>query len=286
MTALLRLFNECNQRCVFCSYPADENRVPAAEKNISAWIKAAARLRGPLAQISGGEPFLARPDDLLKLAAYCARSGRSVEIQTNASCALENRTPAELRALVKAISPGGCFNVNFSADSPALDRKITRTRGAFARRLRAVRALLALGAAVRLTFVITKMNCARLDKFAALAAKKMKGVSMVQFSFVKAAGRAARDEKIVPRYAEAAPYLARALAVCRAEGLKCSVDHIPPCFLGVHRGCHVDVEKMKRRAKGPHLAEKARLKECRPCGLCGICAGPRKDYIAIYGGLK
>ncbi|MCX5785642.1 MAG: radical SAM protein [Elusimicrobia bacterium] len=285
--ALLHLFARCCQKCVFCSYPREKESGPAEEEKLSYWLKSAACVKDPLIQISGGEPFLAEPSDLLKLAAFCARLGRRVEIQTNASGVFSGFSEAELQKLIKTISGnGGYFNVNFSADTPAADFKITRTRGAFARRLKAVKKMLSLGAGVRLTFVVTRLNYPRLEKFAFFVVKELKGVSWVQFSFVKGVGRAALAKKIVPRYAAAAPYLRRALAVCGAAGLKCEVDHIPPCFLGKYHASHVDALKMKARSGGPHLAEKMKLPECRGCGFYGICSGPRKDYIDIYGGLK
>lgn len=281
--ALLHLFARCNQKCVFCSYPREKENGPAAQEKLSYWLKSAARMKDPLIQISGGEPFLAEPLDLLRLAAFCARLGRRVEIQTNASGIFGRFSEAELKKLIKIISgSGGYFNVNFSADTPEADFKITRTRGAFARRFEAVKKMLSLGAVVRLTFVVAKPNYPRLEKFAFFVVKKLKGVSWVQFSFVKGAGRAALAKKIVPRYGEAAPYLRRALAVCGAAGIKCEVDHIPPCFLGGYYRCHVDIGKMKLGSPGPHLAEKAKLPECLGCRFYGVCSGPRKDYIDIY----
>ncbi|HAH31642.1 MAG TPA: hypothetical protein DCL44_04945 [Elusimicrobia bacterium] len=283
--ALLRLFAKCCQKCVFCSYPREKESGRAAEEKLSYWLKSAAAVKAPLIQISGGEPLLAEPYDLLKLAAFCARLGRRVEIQTNASGISGRFSETELQKLIKIISgSGGYFNINFSADTPGSDLKITRTRGAFARRLETVKKMLSQGASVRLTFVITKLNYRRLEKFGFFVVKELKGVSWVQFSFVKGSGRAAFAKKIVPRYAMAAPYLRRALAVCGAAGLKCEVDHIPPCFLGEYYRCHVDIGKMKLGSPGPHLAEKEKLTECLGCGLYSGCSGPRKDYIAIYPG--
>ena len=284
---LLRLFSDCNQKCVFCSYPEEKEKKPAAREKLSRWLKSAAAMKGNLIQISGGEPFLAAPQELLKLAAFCARLGRRVEIQTNGFGVLERFSAEELRKLTDIISAGGgYFNVNFPADTPEADLKVTRTPGAFLRRCAAVEKMLSLGAVVRLTHVVSQLSYSRLEKFAFFAVKKLKGVSWLQFSFVKGEGRAALVKKIVPQYAKAAPYLRRALAVCAAAGLKCEVDHIPPCFLGKYHALHVDAGKMRTGSGGPHLTEKVKLPECRDCRFQMICPGPRKDYIAIYGGLK
>ena len=280
---LIHLFRRCNQSCVFCSYPA--GAAPGEKSGLKNWIKEISEMKPGLVQISGGEPLLADLSDLLKVIAFCAGSGRQVELQTNGAL-LARLEPARLALLVKALNRAkGYFNINFSAPGAALDLKITRTRGAFAARTKAVRDLLALGAAVRLTFVICSLNYREAAKFAAFAVEKFKGLSWLQFSFIKGIGRA-EGSGFIPRYSSAVPHLMKALDLCGRKGLKCEVDHIPPCFLGPHHGRNVDISKMRSGAAGPHLSEKEKVPECKGCGFARVCPGPRKDYIAVHGRLK
>jgi len=281
--SLIHLFGRCNQKCVFCSYPFDA--LSGKSPYLKSWLKEISEMKPGLVQISGGEPLLADFADLIKILAFCARSGRRIELQTN-GVLLSKLDQVRLKLLVKALnSAKGYFNINFSAPRAALDRKITRTSGAFAARTKAVKNLLELGAKIRLTCVIFSLNYKEAEEIAAFAVKNFKGLSWLQFSFIKGIGRA-EASRFIPKYSSAAPYLMKALDLCVRKGLKCEVDHIPPCFLGRHHARNVDVKKMRFGIPGPHLAEKEKVPECEGCGFFKLCPGPRKDYIAVHGGLK
>ncbi len=281
--SLIHLFRRCNQKCVFCSYPADAKA--EGEGNIGSWLKEIAGMKPGLVQISGGEPLLADFGDLIKVITFCARTGRTVELQTN-GVLIAGMKPAERAILVKAVhSAKGYFNFNFPAHNAALDFKITGIKGAFAARTKAVKKIISLGAQVRLTHVISELNCKKTACFAAFAAKKLTGLSWLQFSFIKGIGRA-EGSRFTPEYHKAAPYLLKALDLCGKKGLKCDVDHIPPCFLGRHHAKNVDMAKMRAGIKGPHLDEKEKVPQCKGCGFFRLCPGPRKDYIAVHHSLR
>ncbi|MDT8288039.1 MAG: hypothetical protein RQ748_13095, partial [Elusimicrobiales bacterium] len=212
---------------------------------------------------------------------YCAGRKRRVELQTN-GVLLARLPEADLRRLVRGVKlSGGYFNVNFPSDSAAADLKITRTRGAFSARTRGVRRLVKAGAAVRLTHVISSLNYRRLPAFVNFAASRLKGISWVQFSFIKASGRSGSG-RYVPRYGAVEPYLVKALGLCREKGLACETDHIPPCFLGEFALSSVDAKKLSYGEKGRTLGEKAYVAACRGCRMRNLCPGPRKDYIKVH----
>ncbi|MDD2805063.1 MAG: radical SAM protein [Elusimicrobiales bacterium] len=277
--ALIHLFRRCNQRCAFCSYPAEGGRDPAP--SLKAWLKEIAAMPPGLVQLSGGEPLLAGAENLCMLLAAVKKLGRRAELQTNALAAAD--LPAsELAAIAKTLRAArGYFNVNFPAATAALDLKITRAPGGFRKRTAGVRRLIASGAPVRLTHVITALNYKQLPAFAAFVARELPGAAWVQFSYIKGLGRAA-GKKYLPRYAAVRPYLLKALAACEAAKLRCEVDHIPPCFLGDFYRLNVDIVKMREGRDGPHLQEKARVPACRGCRFVKLCPGPRKDYIAVH----
>jgi len=133
--------------------------------------------------------------------------------------------------------------------------------------------------------VICSLNYKEAAKFAAFAAENFKGLSWLQFSFIKGIGRA-EGSGFIPGYSSAMPHLMKALDLCRHKGLKCEVDHIPPCFLGRHHAANVDIKKMRSGTDGPHLSEKKKVPECEGCGFARLCPGPRKDYMAVHGRLK
>ncbi len=280
--ALVHLFRKCNQRCVFCSYPAEEGG--DAGVSLKGWLKEIAAMPPGLVQISGGEPLMAGAGDLCLLLAAVKKLGRRAELQTNALAAA-GLPAADIKNIVRALkSADGYFNVNFPAASPGLDFRITRARGGFKKRLAGVKRLIKAGGAVRLTHVITELNYRRLQEFAAYAAKNLKGIAWLQFSYIKGLGRAG-GAKYLPKYAAVQPYLEKALSICRENKIRCEVDHIPPCFLGEFYALNVDMVKMRDGLKGPHLEEKKRVAACRGCRFVKLCPGPRKDYIAVHKNL-
>lgn len=275
--ALIHLFRDCNQRCVFCSYP----QAPEPRPTLKEWLKEIAAMPPGLVQISGGEPLLAGADALCLLIGAARRLGRPVELQTNALAAasLPERDLARLARALKAA--GGYFNVNFPAATAAADYRITRAPGGFAARKAGVARLLASGAPVRLTCVVSSLNFRSLPAWAALVRREFAGAAWVQFSYIKGIGRAAGGG-LAPAYRAAAPYLLKALASLEEAGLPCEVDHIPPCRLGRFAGLNVDMEKMRAGRPGPHLEEKAHVAACRGCRYLELCPGPRKDYMETH----
>ncbi len=240
-------------------------------------------MKGGLVQLSGGEPFLLQPEKLLGLAALCVKTGKTVELQSNASL-IKSFPDRDFTTLVKLVNASrGYFNLNFPADSSAADLRITGLKGGFSSRVAGARRLLEAGARVRLTHVILRDNFKRLPRFAAFAAG-LGGIDWLQFSFAKGIGKAAGNKKIVPSYEEVSPLLVEALRVAEKTGLRADVDHIPPCFLGPYARLHVDLGKFKGGDKGPYLDEKSKIGLCRRCALRSRCAGARNDYLSIYGG--
>lgn len=280
--ALIHLFRRCNQRCVFCSYPAEDGGDEGV--SLKGWLKEIAAMPLGLVQVSGGEPLLAGAGDLCLLLAAIKKLGRRAELQTNALAAADMPV-GEIENIVKALKAAdGYFNVNFTASNQALDLKITRARGGFRKRLAGIRRLIKAGGAVRLTHVISELNYRQLPAFSAYVAKNLRGIAWLQFSYIKGLGRAG-GAKYLPKYAAVQPYLEKALSICRENKIYCEVDHIPPCFLGEFYALNVDMVKMVKGLKGPHLLEKKHVPACRRCRFLILCPGPRKDYIAVHKNL-
>ncbi|HAM36539.1 MAG TPA: hypothetical protein DCP85_11500 [Elusimicrobia bacterium] len=276
--ALLRVTSRCNQRCAFCSYPADgEERLGG----LKSWLEELSGQDGGLVQISGGEPLLRRLRDLLALLKLCARRGIRAEFQTNAVL-LADFDARELRALVQAVAKtSGYFNVNFPSHCPAVDARITGSKDNFAKRERGVRRLLEAGAQVRITHVVNSLNYRFIPGFIVYVDRRLAGAAWVQFSFAKAAGRALLRPGIVPSYRQASGPLRKGLRKASSLGIKCEVDHIPVCFIRDYWTCHVDVRKLLGRKPGPHQFEKQKTAKCAGCSFSRVCAGPRLDYLAL-----
>lgn len=269
---LVRVKGNCNQRCFFCSF--DEKK-EGGNPGRDQWLKSIGQER--LVQISGGEPLLCDPVELISFCAELVRKGRRIELQTN-GVLIDSIDRSLLKKLISVIKiSGGYFNINFSSPDAACDFKITGLKGAFDRRLRGVKLLKRLGSRIRLTCVINSRNYRVLPACAGLFIRLKP--DLVQFSFVKGIGKASGRRNVIPAYERVSPYLQQSMLKLEEKKINFEVDHIPCCHLGRFWQKNVDVEKIRRGISGPHLMEKAKTAACRGCELGRLCPGPRKDYV-------
>ena len=276
--ALVPLTTDCNQRCVFCS--AHGRGDSTALKDALRRVREIAAAGGRLAALSGGETTFS--GHLPRVIAFARAKGLEVEIQTNGLTSCYPARAARLAALKPDL-----FNVNFPSHRAAVNDRLTGTRGTLPLREAGVRNLLAAGAPVRLTHIVSSLNYRDLPAFARYAAKKFPGLKYIQFSYLKGVGLAAAAPRLLPPYAAAAPYLRRALAACAGAGVEAVVDHIPPCFLGRWCGRHVDFLKAGAgEDTSLARAEKRLLPACRGCALAGRCFGPRAEHAEQLPGGK
>lgn len=266
----------CNIKCVFCSAEGRSGgyELPGLLREIS--DDATGHI-----QISGGDPMLREPLEVLSIVAHAKKLGKLVEFQTNAVL-VEKWDPKRLAQLAGLID---FWNVNFSAHTPELDVAVTESPGAFDARVRGVRTLLTLGKPVRLNFIVHEINYRAAEDFVKFAVSELPGFSWIQFSYVKGMGRAKNNRLIMPRFRDAAPYLNRAFKLCDRLGVNFDVDHIPVCFVLDWKDHHADYRKMRAAAPGRHLSEKQQVADCDGCAMHDACPGPRKDYIEVYGTL-
>jgi MoaA/NifB/PqqE/SkfB family radical SAM enzyme len=276
MALHLPVNDQCNIQCVFCSAAGRGGtyELPYLLGEID-------KDRTGHVQISGGDPLLKDPEQLLTILAHCKKKGKIVEFQTNAA-PVPRYDPKRLRLIARLVD---FFNVNFSAHTPELDYEVTRVRGAFEARIQGVRTLLGLGSQVRLNYIVHEQNYRFAPDFVDFAGRELKGFSWIQFSYVKGMGRAKGNPGVMPRFRDAAPYLNDAMARCRALGVDFDVDHIPVCFVMEYKDHHVDYRKMSEGKHGVYISEKQQVADCDGCNLRAACPGPRRDYIEVYGAL-
>ncbi len=281
--ALLRIIHNCNQDCVFCSYPGKNAKNNKYDFNVFA--REIRSSKDKLIQISGGEPFLLGVINLLKLVLFAAKNNKKIEIQTNAS--LIKVVPSEiLKKLIKAVNlSGGYFNVNLSAADSIMDAKVAGVQNIFADKIKGVKLLLKYGADIRLTYIICRLNYKQTSEFVEFVCEEFPRIKWLQFSFVKAMGKAL-TKKIVPKYSAVSRYIIKAASLCEKSKIKCEIDHIPLCMLGPYYRFNVDIGKINENKKGLHRQEKTHVKICLKCKYVNICSGPRKDYLKIYSSIK
>ena len=274
---LIPVTKTCNQRCLFCSAHGREDDVPLSR--VLELVDAAAASGAGTVTLSGGETTFS--PHLPAIIARARAHGLAVELQTNA---LTSAYPGKASRL--ASLSVGLFNVNFPSHEPAVNDRLTGTRGTLGLRIKGVKNLLGSGARVRLTHLITSLNYKKLPAFARFVQRTFPGVDYIQFSFIKILGLAEENAWLAPEYAEAAPFLIKALEVCGRCGIKAVADHIPPCFLGAFADQSVDYLKLSGGGGDLSAArtEKRKLPECRRCLLGDRCLGPRIDHVRLLRG--
>lgn len=276
MALHLPINEECNIECVFCSAAGR-----GGDFSLARLFSQIDEDKTGHVQISGGDPMLRPPSELLEILVHCKKRRKIVEFQTNAVVA--SRYDQKLLGLVAGLVD--FFNVNFSAHTPELDLQVTGAPNAFERRMEGVRRILALGAQLRLNYIVHEANYRHAADFVEFARREIPGFSWIQFSYVKGMGRAKGNRGVMPRFRDAAPHLNRAMALCREASIPFDVDHIPVCFVMDYKDHHADYRKMREQKPGVHVTEKQKVAECDGCGIRDLCPGPRRDYIEVYGEL-
>lgn len=267
----------CNIKCVFCS--AEGRTGTYAQKYLLDEID---RDKTGHVQISGGDPMMKDPAELLEILLHARKKGKIIEFQTN-GILLTRYDPKRLKLIRGLVD---FFNINFSAHDAALDLEVTETPGAFDKRVEGVRLLISQGSRVRLNYIVHSLNYRQAPDFVRFAVKELKGFEWIQFSYCKGMGRAKGNELIMPRFEDAAPYMNAAFKACRDAGVNFDVDHIPVCFVIDYKEHHADYRKMREHKPGVHLSEKLQIAECEGCAMRETCPGPRRDYLEVYGELR
>ena len=265
----------CNQACVFCSakdFHMGSDRTMSGREINSVLDRGFETLA-----IEGGEPLLDKKLEL-RVARAAARGSREIIVFTNGLLLDAARIKSLLAAGVTK------FNFNLPAHTAALHDALCGSKGALSAKIRAISLALRLAppGAVVLTFVVTALNYETLPAYMRFVAEKLPGVFYVSLNLVKVRGMVAKNTALVPRLSAVEPFLKRALEAAGAAGLRVITDGFPLCFMGGHKNYSLDPKKFMR-SDSLYMGEKARSAACRPCLLRRVCAGPRRDYLRLYG---
>lgn len=266
------LGSRCNHDCLFCSEGlVDKTQSPEE-------IQAVIAQAQDVLSIEGGEPTLSK--DLEKWVLLARKKGvRDIILCTNGA-----RFSDE--AYVQRLCDAGItlFNVNLPAHEERLFNVLTRTSGQFSKRLAALRTLVAAagGKRVRFNLVVNRLNCLVIPQYVHFVRERFPEIFYIEFNLVKVFGYVERRPYLVPRLSDAIPYLTRAMNSMTRAKMKFITDGFPLCHMEGHEDAAIDV--YKRLFNDPlYMGEKTKTPKCAGCALGGICAGPRKDYVELYG---
>ena len=266
------LTDKCNQQCLFCS-SVGEDRLQN-EKEINYCVLNSK----DTISIEGGEPTLSR--DLSRWVRFAKNKGvKEIILCTNGA------TFSDKKSVLSLVRDGvTLFNVNFPSHIEKIFNALTQTKGLFKKRLENLGRLFkcAGGERVRFTFVINKLNYLTMRAYAEFIKDRFPGVSYIEFNMIKIKGSVKKRTYLVPRLSEIAPYLRSALKFCADNGVKCLVDGMPVCLIKEFKEASIEAFKLDA-GDYTYMNEKTKPARCKGCALGKICAGPRKDYVDMYG---
>ncbi|MBU2530471.1 MAG: hypothetical protein KKD35_05470, partial [Elusimicrobia bacterium] len=135
---------------------------------------------------------------------------------------------------------------------------------------------------VIITFVLNGLNYKTLPSYVDFIARQLPGVFFIALNFIKVKGLVKKRKYLVPKLIEVKPYLIKALAKAKKLHVPVILDGFPLCVLNGYEAYSRDIDRIIKGDKS-YLGEKKYVKECHKCSLNDICAGPRKDYLRLFG---
>lgn len=265
----LIITRKCDSNCVFCLAHSGEPAMPPG------LIRKALDRGYDTVSFAGGEPLLSA--DLEKwVRSAVAKGTRYILVLTNGL----NLTEARRLSLVDAGVDH--FHFNFPSHLEKTHDRITGTRGKLKTQVEAIKRTAKAGPQMAsAAFVVNSLNYRQMPDYIEYVARNFPGIFYVEFHFVRVAGRVRNDPGLVPELGKVRPYLVRALRKAEKLGLRCVADGFPLCFM---KGVEIySREAWHLFTQERYFLKKKPLRDCPPCGLSALCAGPAKEYLALHG---
>ena len=264
----------CNQSCTFCFV---STHLPAPPRSAVEEAIRAAASRDSRIVLSGGEPTL---DPGLVEWVRLARSlsKRDVVLQTNA-------VRLDDASLVRRLEDAGLDEafVSLHGASAEVSDAVTESPGTYARTVVGIDNLHASRIRVILNYVVCETNRRELVEYVRLVSERWPR-AIVNLSFVAPSSDVVpRDRGLIPRYSDALPAIAAAVAEARRLGLaswgssRCAVC---PCASSPPRRA---TSALGELPAGFDEGEFVKPPACSACTKSASCWGLRKGYAEIHG---
>lgn len=283
----------CNNNCRFCINSGKRDLPGKSTRELVRDIYAAGEKGAEILEIIGGEATI-RPDF-----SVLVRAAKRVGIPA-VVCATNGRVfadPAAAREIVGSGIDSLVFSIH--GHSAVVHDRLTRVRGSFEQLLQGIANLKELGFDnICGNTTVVKSNMRGLPKLAGLYADL--GVRCVEYIFVdpNCGGANTGFKALVPRIADAAPYMREALRAGAKRGYPgWTVRYVPLCHF---QGYEAQVSETMERAvfltehwapdfkntdvSGSRAVVGRRKTEaCRGCRKAGECEGIWVEYLRRYG---
>lgn len=298
---LMRIVQQCNERCTFCWIDFEASACPL--DLIDATLQRIKTLNPrPILSLTGGEPTL-HPDLVRIVERAHALDLPKIILQTNATlCGQQDRA--------RKLATAGLTDalVGFHGHNAQLYEKVTELPHSFARAVAGVRALLSAGVAVTLNHVLNRDNAEFVSEFVVFVRDELVGAQgqrpLLTFAAAaEIAGGPLKPEVLVKISDLAAP-LRLALDICLAEEIEfAGLAHpcgFPPCILGGDPRYFHDILRWRvddaftalngtltgvsNGEPGVQAQEMpGKIPGCATCVYDRFCTGLRGEYVAKHG---
>ncbi|MBI4677500.1 MAG: radical SAM protein [Elusimicrobia bacterium] len=277
--AYLQVARVCNQRCVFCSNPANGRVI--TWKEAKSLVDGFAKKGFAGLILTGGEPTLFK--DLPRLVTYALSKGLEPRLITNGQKTADRGLLEELRA-------AGLRRLHVSVHSPSAEKQ-----AAFSRNPRSLANISrTLDHAARLDLrvdVNTTINRRNAGELYALVRWLTRGWPQLRHfvwnNLDPLMNRASLDLSLVPRLRDFEVDLHLAMSFLDSTGRTFRVDRVPLCFMSDFPHRSTETRKIvKEEARSVYFLDQKGLqdqdrrhwtygksKRCSTCGLDPVCAG-------------
>jgi len=285
----------CNQRCVFCNRPPEDNRnqnvkLEIIKKRIEELSK------NPEARriiFTGGEPLLY--PDLSEAIRWAKKYGFITEIQTNGTLLNINKLSDFKKAGLDII------NFAFHSHIKKISNKLRGVNFGFEEIIKNIKLADKMGFTVHVIHVINSLNYKFLPEFIDFINNLNLNLQTLwlNLSLVVPEGWAWKDKWIIPRMRDVKPYLIEAMKRCKKYKIKFDVSEIVPlCIVnGFEEHAISTVSKIfnlkivddyftgKRILDftNPASTYAAKAPQCQECTFNSICAGFYPRLKELYG---
>lgn len=260
----------CNERCQFCYYQ-NTLEVKDTKKDLTTgeakhWLDYIRRRGKTIVDLTGGEPTIRK--DFLELVAYAREIGfEEICVITNG---IRFADPRFAEAAIKA----GVNDVLLSIhghDAASHDNQ-TQRRGSFARVIKALDNVRALGVRRRTNTVVTGLNVHQLAQTAELLVNHgVKTVNFILFNPIVEADSKKTHMNVA--YSEAAPRLKEVIERFGPEIDRLTVRYIPLCLMQGYEAYVTNMPQLQYDPDEWDYLIRTRIREGWPITFAALCLG-------------
>ncbi|MFH1510421.1 MAG: radical SAM protein [Candidatus Woesearchaeota archaeon] len=266
------LTDKCNLNCIFCSnedfktFFSPPDYLPPSLKEIEQWFSSVPRSEENIT-LTGGEPTL-RPD-LFEVLDFLSASYQKacITLLTNARRFAYDDYAAKFAKYERLE-----IEIPIHSHYERVHDALTGFAGSFSQTLKGIQNLTSLGVRTNIRVVINKLNYKELEQMMHFL-KSTGGINRVVFINMRIKGRASLNkDALLVKYKESMPYLRKALAFLKGNGIGIQLLHFPFCV--------IDKGYWSCTLENPY---KAKASACASCSVEKRCPGMLDCYLRIVG---